>query len=185
MIGSLYYTFSLLYLKNRYPLLLLRHLSLLEHPLRSRINPLRIWFLLYVVLKYQSFSFIFQLHDHGQAPTIAPIVVDSPRPIAALPKRPSTPKPFVGFLLCTLIQLLHVLLLKTSSSGGFAAFAGSASIFASPNKPQISTSSLSRPIWTTSKNELEISESSSIEAFKPAKDVGTSEVTLATSKYTR
>jgi hypothetical protein len=32
---------------------------------------------------------------------------------------------------------------------------------------------------------LKIFESNSIEAFKPAKDVGTTEVTLATSKYTR
>jgi hypothetical protein len=73
-----------------------------------------------------------------------------------------------------------------SSSGGFAAFAGSTSLFASPNKPQQTTTSYSsRPIWSTSKNELEVSESSSIEAFKPAKDMGTSEVKLATSKYTR
>ena len=73
-----------------------------------------------------------------------------------------------------------------NSSGGFAAFAGSAS----PFKPQQSTPQPSRPIWTAPtternldhKNELEIFGSSSVEAFKPAKDV---QVTLATSKYTR
>ncbi|KAF8815429.1 hypothetical protein BYT27DRAFT_7249222 [Phlegmacium glaucopus] len=113
-------------------------------------------------------------------PTLAPVVVDPPRPIAALPKRPSTPKAI------------------SNSSGGFAAFAGSTSPFASlnssNNKPQHSEFKSSRSIWTTTptttepaldhKNELESSESNSIEAFKPAKDIGNPKVTLASSKYT-
>lgn len=105
--------------------------------------------------------------------TPTPALVEQPRPIAALPKRPSTPKAIM------------------SSSGGFAAFAGSAS----PFKPQQSTSKASRPIWTTTttpaaertldhRNESEIYGSSSIEALKPAEDVGTSKATLAISKYT-
>lgn len=109
-------------------------------------------------------------------PTPAPIVAEPPRPIAALPKRPSTPKAIM------------------SSSGGFAAFAGSASPFASfnGNKPQQSSFKLSKPVWITPtagqtldhKNESEVSESNSIEAFKPAKDVRSPEVSLTTSKYT-
>ena len=47
---------------------------------------------------FSTFSiFFFQLHHMVQTPTLASVVTDPPRPIAALPKRPSTPKTIVCF----------------------------------------------------------------------------------------
>ena len=189
----IYQTFSLLHLKNQSPSLLLRHLSLLVHlsllhPLRFRSNSLRIRFPLYVVLNYLFLSlsnFIIWSGPNSCTRCCGPTSANS-----CSPKTSINPEDNCRFLLCTSFKPLsssYSSTLKTSSTGGFAAFAGSASLFASP-------SSSSKPIWTTSKsertfdhkNESEISgSSSSIEAFKPAKDIGTSEVTLATSKYTR
>jgi hypothetical protein len=82
-----------------------------------------------------------------------------------------------------------------SSSGGFAAFAGSTSPFASlnSNKFQQTAFNSSKPIWNTPTsaqtlnhtNELGLSESTSIEAFKSIKDAESPEVKWAKSKYTR
>lgn len=190
-----------MYLKNHSPSLLLPHLSLLVHPLRFRLRFrsifLQIRFLLYVVLNCLFFFFLSNSTIWSGSNSCTGTRCCGPTSAnSCSPKTSINFEDNCKFLLCTSFNPLssYSSTLKTSSSGGFAAFAGSSSLFTS-NNPQQSTSNSSRPIWTTSKsertfdhkNELENSESSSsIEAFfKPAKDIGTSEVTLATSKYTR